>query len=98
MGKLEIPKPDEEINKKTDDCKKRLRIIDLNGLSYTELIISIGVRSSSGKVAFSRVKGCKSKDYADGNIDIAWDRLKKKFEPTLTPSLVKQRICLGRVF
>jgi hypothetical protein len=35
------------------------------------------------------VKGCKKKDYADGNESMAWKRLKKKFELSSAPSLVK---------
>jgi gag-polypeptide of LTR copia-type len=32
---------------------------------------------------------CKSKDYPDGNAAIAWERLKNKYEPIFTPSMVK---------
>jgi hypothetical protein len=35
------------------------------------------------------VKGCKNKDYADGNASLAWERLKNKYEPQSAPSLVK---------
>jgi parvulin-like peptidyl-prolyl isomerase len=35
------------------------------------------------------VKGCKNKDYADGNASMAWQRLQNKFEPTSAPFLVK---------
>jgi hypothetical protein len=45
---------------------------DLNEMSYTELILLIDVRISSGKVVFSIIKGCKSRDYADGNSVLAW--------------------------
>jgi hypothetical protein len=46
-------------------------------------------KTSSGKVAFNLVKGCKDKDYADGNASMARERLKNKFEPSSAPSLVK---------
>ena len=58
MGKLEIPKADKEINKKTEDDKSKVRIIDLNELAYKELVLSIDVRRCSGKVALSKVKRC----------------------------------------
>jgi hypothetical protein len=61
----------------------------MNELAYTELILSIDDKTSSGKVAFNLVKGCKNKDYADGNANMAWERLKNKFEPSSAPSLVK---------
>jgi hypothetical protein len=35
---------------------------DLNEADYTESIILIDVRNSSGKVVFSIIKGCKSRD------------------------------------
>jgi hypothetical protein len=35
------------------------------------------------------VKGCKNKDYADGNKTMAWERLRYKFESSSAPSLVQ---------
>ena len=57
LGKVSIPKTNEEINEKTDEGKIMMKIFDLNELAYTELILSIDVRTSSGKVAFNMVKG-----------------------------------------
>ena len=50
---------------------KFLRIIDLNELDITELVLSINVRIISRKVAFNMVKACKSREYVDGNAAIA---------------------------
>jgi hypothetical protein len=61
----------------------------MNELAYTELILLIDDKTSSGKVEFNLMKGCKNKDYADGNANMAWERLKNKFEPSSAPSLVK---------
>jgi hypothetical protein len=61
----------------------------MNELAYTELILFIDDKTSSGKVAYNLVKGCKNKDYADGNVSMAWGKLKNKFEPSPAPSLVK---------
>jgi hypothetical protein len=69
-----------------------LKIFNLNELAYTELILSIDVKTSSGKIAFNMVKGCKNKDYTEGNATMAWERLKNKYEPTSAPSLVKTEI------
>jgi hypothetical protein len=44
----------------------------MNELAYTELILSIDDKTSSGKVKFNLVKGFKNKDYADGNASMAW--------------------------
>jgi hypothetical protein len=35
------------------------------------------------------VKSCKKKDYTDGNVEMAWERLENKYEPTSASSLVK---------
>ena len=40
-------------------------------------------------MAFSIVKGCKAKDYEDGNAAMAWEQLKKRYQPTSAPSSVK---------
>jgi hypothetical protein len=61
----------------------------MNELAYTELMLSIDDKTSNGKVVFNLVKGCKNKDYADGNLSLVWERLRNKFEPSFAPSLVK---------
>jgi hypothetical protein len=43
----------------------------------------------SGKVSFSIIRGCKTKDYPGSNGAIAWERLKNKYEPVSAPSMVK---------
>jgi hypothetical protein len=58
--------------------KVLMKNADFNEMACTELIISIDVRISSGKVVFSIIKGYKSRDYTDGNSALAWDKLKKK--------------------
>ena len=57
----------------------------MNEIAYTKLIQSIVV---SGKVAFNKVKGWKIKDYPDGNVFTAWERLKNEYESISGPSLV----------
>ena len=89
LGKLSIPKSDEVFDEVSDEGKKKAKIIELNEIAYTELILSIDVKNSSGKIAFNLVKGCKSKDYLDGNAATAWERLKNKLEPISAPSMVK---------
>jgi hypothetical protein len=62
---------------------------DLNGMVCTELILLIDLRSISGKVLFSIIKGCKSRNYNHGNSALAWDKPKKKCDPISVPSLLK---------
>jgi hypothetical protein len=44
-----------------------------------------------GKIILNNiiVKGFKSKDHADGNVTMAWDKRKNKYEPLLVPPMVK---------
>jgi hypothetical protein len=65
LGKLSIPKIDESFDEASDQGKRMPQIIEFNEIAFTELILSIDVKSSNGKIAFNLVKGCKSKDYPD---------------------------------
>jgi hypothetical protein len=71
LGKVLMPKYSEVFDEKTDEGKRMLRIIDLNEKAFTELVLSIDVSSSSGKIAFGIVKSCKKKDYEDGHAGLA---------------------------
>jgi len=89
LGRIQIPKTLDFVDEKTEEGKKQLKIIDLNELAFTELILSIDVSSSAGKIAFGIVKSCKTKEYEDGNAALAWEKLRKKYDPVSAPSLVK---------
>jgi hypothetical protein len=58
-------------------------------LLLQNLLLSIGVRNSSGKIAFGNLKSCKTKDYENWNATQAWEKLKKKFDQVSAPTLVK---------
>jgi hypothetical protein len=73
----------------SEEGKKLTIAAGMNQLTYSELIFSIDDKTSSGKLAFNLVKGCKNKDYADWNASMSWEKLKNKFELTSAPSLVK---------
>jgi hypothetical protein len=55
----------------SEEGKKLTMAADMNESACTELILSIDDKTSSRKVAFNLVKGCKNKDYADGNTIMA---------------------------
>ena len=84
LGKLSIPKVDDVFDEISEEGKKMTKVIELNEIAYTELILSIYV-----KIAFDIVKRCKTKDYPDGNAASAWEKLKNKYEPVSAPSMVK---------
>ena len=87
-GSLRYPRQTKRSMRRLRMARTSSGSIDLNKLDYTEFVLSIDVRSSSGKVAFGMVKGYQSKDYIDGKAAIAW-YMKKKFKPNSAPSLVK---------
>jgi hypothetical protein len=90
LGKVKIFKTDEVYDMELEEGKKIIiAAADKNELAYTELILLTDDKTSSGKVAFNLVKGCKNKEYVDGNVFMAWERLKNKFEPLSTPYLMK---------
>jgi hypothetical protein len=89
LGKLSTPTVDEEIDERTESGKKKSLTIKLNEIAYTELVLLIDIKTSSGKVVFNLIKCCKSKDYPDGNAAVAWEWLKNKYERISAPSLVK---------
>jgi hypothetical protein len=64
LGKLSIPRSDEELNVTSEIVKENNRIIELNEIVFTK---KIDVKASSGKTAFNKVEGCKTKDHQHGN-------------------------------
>jgi hypothetical protein len=89
LGKVKIPRADEDYDMVSEEGNKLNITADMNKLAYTELILSINDKKSTGKVAFNLVEGCKNKENTDGNAGMAWERLRYKFEPSSSPSLVK---------
>jgi hypothetical protein len=89
LEKLSIPKLDEEIDETSDIGKKKSMIIELNEIAYTKLILLIDFNASTCKIVFNIIKGYKTKSYSDGNGTISWKRLKNKYKPSFTPSIVK---------
>jgi hypothetical protein len=65
LGKVKVPRTDEDYDMGSDEGKKLTIAADMNELAYTELILLIDDKTSSGKVAFNLVEGCKNKDYVD---------------------------------
>jgi hypothetical protein len=92
LGKLSTPKIDESFVDASDQGKRMLKIIEFNEISFTDLILSIDVKTSNGNIALNLVKGGKLKDYPDGNAATGWERLKNKYEPNSAPSMVKLEI------
>jgi hypothetical protein len=73
---MTIPKADEDFDEISDKEKKMVKIIELNEIAFTELILSTDVKAGNGKIAFNFVKGYKTKDYPNGKAASAWEKLK----------------------
>jgi hypothetical protein len=77
-----------------DGTKKTLSaddesLSDSNKKGFGDLILSIDCTSAAGKVAFAMIKGSKTTENPQGNVRLAFTRLKAKFEPTTTPQLMQ---------
>jgi hypothetical protein len=83
-----IPVSSTVIDESTDAGKALQKVVDLNNLAYSELILLMDIKQPGGKVAFGVIKGSKSIDYDDGNRTIAWTHLVNKYTPKTAPSMV----------
>jgi hypothetical protein len=74
LGRFKIPKTLDPVDEKTEEGNRQLKAIDLNELAFIELVLLKDVSSFAGKIAFSIIKSCKSKEYEDGNSALAWEK------------------------
>jgi len=80
--KLDIPKDGDVIDEKTESGKTLQKIKNDNAKVFEDLILSVDCTKPEGRIAFSLVKRGKDKEnYKDGNAQIAWQKLKTKYEP-----------------
>jgi hypothetical protein len=59
LGKLSIPTVDEEIEEESESGKKKSGIIELYEIAYTELILLIDIKTSSGSLLLIQLKAAK---------------------------------------
>jgi hypothetical protein len=57
LGKVKVPRTDEDHDMDPEEGKKLTITADMNELAYTELFLSIDDKTSGGKVVFYLVKG-----------------------------------------
>ena len=74
---VETPPPDSEsITGTTDADKEKLRLRKANIMGYNALIQSMVSAST-----FQKIENATSADHPDGDARLAWESLKKKYEP-----------------
>jgi hypothetical protein len=61
LGKVKVPRTDEDYDIESEEGKKLTIASDINESAYIELIFSIDDKTRSGKVTFNLVKGCRTK-------------------------------------
>jgi hypothetical protein len=65
--------------------------------AFTELVLLVYVPSSAGKIAFSIVKSCTTKEYEDGNAALALEKLKRNKTLSLPLCWLRLKECLEKV-
>ena len=71
------------------DEKEQIIINNLNKEEFEEFVSSIDTSTAAGKVSFRIIKGCKTKDYPNGNAPKSWKRLCDKYIYKSAPTLIK---------
>ena len=87
LGKAKVPDSDAELDATTN--QKELELRDLNNLAFSDLILSMDTSRSSGKVAFNVVQAATTEALKDGDAELAYKNLKRKYSPTTTATLTK---------
>ena len=82
-GKKTIPETAED-EEESDESKE---LKELNAKGYSKLILSMNTNEKAGEVAFNLVRKSKKKDEG-GDLRVAWENLKRKYEPKTAPSLI----------
>jgi len=77
LGIEKVPKDSEEIDLNNDEVKKKQNLREANERLYEELLLSIDGNEKSARIAFNLVMFAKTKDLADGDASLVWERLKK---------------------
>ncbi len=96
LGRDKVPMQDQlELaeDSSSESNKKIIKLGELNTLAYKDIVLSINHTTSSGKVAFSLIKNCKSNEFPEGNFKLTWERLVKKYEP-LSRRAASENKCL----
>ena len=88
LGTEVAPKDDEEFDESTPEGAEKKRLREANESAYTDLILSVDGSSANGRVAFNLIRLSKTKDRAEGNARMAWQRLRNKYATKSAPSLM----------
>ena len=85
-GEVTIPTASEDPTKLTSEQKK---ILKKNIEAYGDLVLSMNTSTAGGRVAFNIIKSSKTDEYPKGNAAVAMAHLKRKYEPTTAPAMLK---------
>lgn len=93
-GKLKVPTKAEydaalrvEEGKRSEDQKSIIIRYQANVDCYNQMILSMDISTTQGRLAYHLVRTCKKKDdYPEGNCNMAYEKLVSKYAPKNTQS------------
>ena len=95
----EVPKDSTILEATQADEKEQIRIKYLNKEAFEDLILLIDTSTAAEKVYFRIIKGCKTKNYPNGNAPKAWKYLCNKYIDRSAPKLnkIKRKFATSRL-
>ena len=83
-GSVQAPPVNEHIDKTTEEGKKKKKYREANQKAYSNLNLLC-----SCKISFEIMAGVTSKDLPDGDVNLAWNSLKQRFDPQISSNKLK---------
>ena len=92
LGKTVVPPQDEVLDVNTPSDKIKFKGRKENEKAYNDLILAC-----SGEIGFAIVDESVTKELPDGDSELAWNELRRRFEPDTSADKVKLKENLMRV-
>jgi len=84
LGKTIVPPQDESLDENVPNDKIKLKGRNANDRAYNDLILAC-----SGEIGFSIVDEAVTEELPDGDAELAWKELQRRFEPDTSADKVK---------
>ena len=79
----------EKLKGNETNCAELKEARELNELAFEDLVLSMDTKKGPGRIAANLVNSAKNGDFSEGDAKEAWDKLRKKCNPSTTPSLLR---------
>ena len=87
LGKINIPKHDEELSGNSDSVKKKIKARKANNMAYSDLRLCM-----IDEVSFGIVAESVTEELPDGSAAVAWKNLVDKYQPKTGANLVQLKL------